>query len=693
MNPAHLSIRNFLGITEADYDLSQPITLLSGHNGAGKSSTLDAIKFALTGRCRGTDAGGKGAENLIRIGTDEASVDFSWTTPEGSWQLVRTIARGRGVSVALVEPGGTTLSGVAPVRARLESLIGNADLCEATLDAPSFFALSRDKQAKVLATVVGSEYTVLACEEEARALGLSDPAVDSVSRVLTKLTAGRETFGGEVLEAAYQRAYTKRTEEKKTLKDLEAELKQKPRVGKVPTDEEINASADLLCQTEDETGRVREKIGALRARVEQRQQIEDQIAEAEKQLAAIEPTEQQQADSDLVLALNDAECGPSLEELQDEVLSLEDACGSATASLAEREQARKELKDLTDREDQEIVAIESGAIVCPSIHAPAECPLSAARKTERTALLPGLKKQAFADKQKLVKACTARDKARKDLDALESGLAAARLRLKDAQRKQAEIAERQAQAARSEGEDAGRREAIEQQLADLRGRLSSLGDPQADLSAAEQRLFGLQRDVTEARRVGEDLASQQRLADERTTLEVRLEQQRATVTVLEEIVPALGPKGIPARLIQRAAEPLMRHANLVLDDLTDNGYALSVTAGDAGLELEIWKAGNEEALPIEMLSTSERLRIGVALGAALCGRTLLGVLVVDNVDILDADNKQLLGQVVRDLGNVQSVISISTREKPAWPAEGIASYWIEGGVARAVEFLGEEVTA
>lgn len=44
-----------------------------GPNGAGKSSVLDAISYALTGTCRGTDGGGKGADVLISQGLPEGS--------------------------------------------------------------------------------------------------------------------------------------------------------------------------------------------------------------------------------------------------------------------------------------------------------------------------------------------------------------------------------------------------------------------------------------------------------------------------------------------------------------------------------------------------------------------------------------------------------------------------------------------
>ena len=41
-----LHIQNFLGIRSLEVDLETPVTLIAGHNGAGKSSVADALRLA-----------------------------------------------------------------------------------------------------------------------------------------------------------------------------------------------------------------------------------------------------------------------------------------------------------------------------------------------------------------------------------------------------------------------------------------------------------------------------------------------------------------------------------------------------------------------------------------------------------------------------------------------------------------------
>ncbi|MGS6496395.1 AAA family ATPase, partial [Pseudomonas aeruginosa] len=52
MRITKLEITNFQGLRHAALDVSAPVLLVAGHNGAGKSSLLDAISMAFTGEPR-----------------------------------------------------------------------------------------------------------------------------------------------------------------------------------------------------------------------------------------------------------------------------------------------------------------------------------------------------------------------------------------------------------------------------------------------------------------------------------------------------------------------------------------------------------------------------------------------------------------------------------------------------------------
>lgn len=75
-------------------------TFLAGVNGAGKSTVIDAISWALRGVCRGTDARGAGSKDLIRTGADEATVQIDLGT---DGLITRTVGR-NGSSSCSVKP-------------------------------------------------------------------------------------------------------------------------------------------------------------------------------------------------------------------------------------------------------------------------------------------------------------------------------------------------------------------------------------------------------------------------------------------------------------------------------------------------------------------------------------------------------------------------------------------------------------
>lgn len=49
MKLTKITASNFLGIRSVDVDLSTPVTLFAGANGAGKSSLQEAVRMALIG--------------------------------------------------------------------------------------------------------------------------------------------------------------------------------------------------------------------------------------------------------------------------------------------------------------------------------------------------------------------------------------------------------------------------------------------------------------------------------------------------------------------------------------------------------------------------------------------------------------------------------------------------------------------
>lgn len=80
MRIVHLTIENFQGLRRVDLSLG-PVTLINGHNGAGKSSICEAIRLALTGQAERVELK-KEYLHLVRQGAKSGSI--SVTTQNGA---------------------------------------------------------------------------------------------------------------------------------------------------------------------------------------------------------------------------------------------------------------------------------------------------------------------------------------------------------------------------------------------------------------------------------------------------------------------------------------------------------------------------------------------------------------------------------------------------------------------------------
>lgn len=96
MVPLKLTLRNFLsyGDNTATLDFRDfDIACLSGKNGHGKSALIDALTWALWGKCRV-----KIKDEVIKRGTSEARVEFEFESENNIYRIVRSIERKKGGS-------------------------------------------------------------------------------------------------------------------------------------------------------------------------------------------------------------------------------------------------------------------------------------------------------------------------------------------------------------------------------------------------------------------------------------------------------------------------------------------------------------------------------------------------------------------------------------------------------------------
>jgi DNA repair protein SbcC/Rad50 len=89
MIPIHLSLKNFLSYTEASLDFSGLHTAcICGANGAGKSSLLEGITWAIWGKCRAVSE-----DDAISTGAMDVRVDFTFRMHSETYRIIRSRQR------------------------------------------------------------------------------------------------------------------------------------------------------------------------------------------------------------------------------------------------------------------------------------------------------------------------------------------------------------------------------------------------------------------------------------------------------------------------------------------------------------------------------------------------------------------------------------------------------------------------
>lgn len=86
MRITSLNVTNFQGLRNAALAVSEPLLLVSGHNGAGKSSLLDAISMAFTGQPRRVNLK-KDMGQLVTEGQKKGEAHITWLDSNGEEQV------------------------------------------------------------------------------------------------------------------------------------------------------------------------------------------------------------------------------------------------------------------------------------------------------------------------------------------------------------------------------------------------------------------------------------------------------------------------------------------------------------------------------------------------------------------------------------------------------------------------------
>jgi exonuclease SbcC len=97
MIPLHLRLKNFLSYRHLSLDLQGLHTAcICGANGAGKSSLLEAITWALWGECRTASE-----DDILYVGTKEVQVNLTFASSGQTYRVIRSRSRGNATALEL----------------------------------------------------------------------------------------------------------------------------------------------------------------------------------------------------------------------------------------------------------------------------------------------------------------------------------------------------------------------------------------------------------------------------------------------------------------------------------------------------------------------------------------------------------------------------------------------------------------
>ena len=135
-----IEIRAFMGISEATLSVDDGVTVISGQNGAGKTSAVLALLWAIAGRAGSVDT-------PVRIGDDEATVRV-FAAGEYEYEITRSQKAGGKASLTVRRDGAP----VARPQEVLDALIGTL-----AFDPLAFAGMNAKDQVRTLLTAFDAD--------------------------------------------------------------------------------------------------------------------------------------------------------------------------------------------------------------------------------------------------------------------------------------------------------------------------------------------------------------------------------------------------------------------------------------------------------------------------------------------------------------------------------------------------------
>ncbi len=299
MIPVNLKLRNFMTYREASLSFEGiHLAALTGENGAGKSSLLDAMTWAVWGQARA-----KRDDELIRLGQSEMEVEFTFILNDNTYRLVRkrdASKRGRSdLSLQVADSGGWRTLTESSVRAtekkigqlmrlNYNTFINSAFLLQGRAD--EFTTQTPAERKRILSDILGLEiYDKYAdqakqiANEKEKEANLIEADIRRIEQELAKEPAYRTELAAAQTEGATLNAALQAAElEMVALRDQHRAVNDKQRPLEDLRDRLTGAAADLadMAEAMQAAQAAIERYQAILARQAEIEAGEQQLAQA-----------------------------------------------------------------------------------------------------------------------------------------------------------------------------------------------------------------------------------------------------------------------------------------------------------------------------------------------------------------------------------------------------------------------------
>jgi len=655
MIPIRLELTNFLAYRNpAPLDFTGiHVAVLAGENGAGKSSLLDAITWALWGRARSkTDA------ELVHAGQAEMRVEFTFALQDQAYRVVRAKRVGRGAGGVLdfqaqnaqgkwVSIGEATIPKTQDkitrtLRLTYETFVNSAYLMQGKAD--EFTAKRPTERKQVLADILGLQewerYEDRA-KQKIKAMDDEMSRLDAVLREIETELGRRGDYERELSEAQ-----TRVIEVGERLREAEA--------GWAKVDAARQAMIALERQLDDLAKRVRD---------------------AEKELAALDADlSEAQARADAAAIARDLEAvRQRLAQLDEREAEHERATqarqekGERAAQLrGQNDSAKVEADTLKRRVETLQTATEPRCPTCGQPLSEAEriqlvAELDAEVKARRERYRVNLEQlKTLTDEQaaldRTLNQVNAELREKPPLIKQAADLQAALTQAEEARGRIAGLTERRVRWAASIETDRAQRDKLEAEASQYEAILRD--------SAARQRALDQLRneDTLVKARLGaaqQKLAALEGLAKQRDAKRADYNRLAEAQGLYVELREAFGKKGVPAMMIEAAVPEIEASANALLTRMTAGRMHVrfmtqkETQAGETRETLDIQISDELGTRAYENYSGGEQFRVNFAIRLALsqllarrAGTQLQTLIIDEGFGVLDASGRERLVEAI-----------------------------------------------